>query len=291
MSDISLTLEQDTALFELRTWFVDKLAPFWRLKGFAGTGKTSLMKFLLACDDFRTNKGIAVVAYTHVAAGVLRKKGVHQATTIHSLVYKAVETPNGDFIYDRRPKAEIADMYSLIVVDEASMVAKPMRKDIESFGVPVLYVGDGGQLPPISDDPEDRDFMVNAESQLIEIHRNAGPIAWLAADVRAGKRIEFGKYGDGVFIIRDHELEDEVLLMSDQIIVGKNDTRRDYNRYIRKLKGYKVNNFPAYDERIMVLENMRDLGIYNGMVLTSRQNNNDLHMYKDVGVKAPGPPA
>ena len=142
----TLTDEQTRAIFEIRTWFSDRLQPYWRLKGLAGTGKTSLMKFLLQCDEFQSNKMIAIVAFTHKATSVLRRKGIPSAQTIHSLIYKAEQLPNGDFIFIRRQKHEIADMCSLIVVDEASMVSKAMRDDILSFGVPVLFVGDAGQL-------------------------------------------------------------------------------------------------------------------------------------------------
>ena len=37
--------------------------------------------------------------------------------------------------------------YDLIVVDEASMVTKDIWNDLLSYGVPVLAVGDHGQLP------------------------------------------------------------------------------------------------------------------------------------------------
>ena len=146
MADITLTEEQSRALFEIRTWYTDKMQPFWRLKGYAGTGKTSLMKFLLQCDDFRSNKMIGVVAFTHKAASVLRKKGIPDAKTIHSLAYKVETLPNGDVIFTRRPKEEIRSLYSFLIVDEASMVSKAMRDDLLSFGVPILFVGDSGQL-------------------------------------------------------------------------------------------------------------------------------------------------
>ena len=40
--------------------------------------------------------------------------------------------------------------YKLIVIDEVSMVDDKMMKDLLSFGIPVLAVGDPGQLAPIS---------------------------------------------------------------------------------------------------------------------------------------------
>ena len=144
---LTLTNEQTRSLFEIRVWFQALDQPFWRLAGLAGTGKTSLMKFLLEVDDLRIkNKEIAVVAFTHTAASVLRKKGVHQAKTVHSLIYKCEKLPNGEYFFIRRTPRELQDLYCLIVVDEASMIGYQMRQDLLSFGIPVLFVGDAGQL-------------------------------------------------------------------------------------------------------------------------------------------------
>lgn len=286
MADITLTDEQSLALFEIRTWFTNRMAPFWRLKGYAGTGKTAMMKFLIESEDFHTNKSIAVIAFTHVAAGVLRSKGVEQASTIHSLIYRAEEDASGNFVFIRRQKNEVKDMYSLIVVDEASMVTKAMREDILSFGVPVLFVGDAAQLPPVSNDPDDQHFMEDAESSLTEIHRQAkdSAIIRLATDIRQGKRFGYGKYGPGVWIIREDELEDDLIMATDQIIVGKNVTRKLYNKVKRRLNGFKPRNFPSFGEKIMCLENHHQLGIFNGTVIESNEDNNHLSLTDNIGL-------
>ena len=288
MSEIILTDEQTRALFEIRTWFVDKMQPFWRLKGYAGTGKTSLMKFILQCDDFRTNKQIGVIAFTHKAASVLRKKGIPDAKTIHSLAYKVEEMPNGDLIFTRRSKEEMKSLYSFLIVDEASMVSKAMREDLLSFGIPILFVGDEAQLPPIGNDPVDKSgkFMAEAESALTEVHRQAkdSPIIRLSMDIRMGRKFGFGKYGEGVWVIEDDELTDKLLLQSDQLIVGKNNTRKAYNRKLRKLKGYAPGNFPAPGEPMIILENYKELGLFNGLVITSDEDNNDKSLSDCLGV-------
>ena len=284
----TLTDEQTRAIFEIRTWYADRMQPFWRLKGFAGTGKTSIMKFLMTCDEFQSNKQIAVVAFTHKAASVLRKKGIPEAKTIHSLAYKAEELPNGDYIFIKRSPDEIRSLYSLIIIDEASMVSKAMRDDLLSFGVPILFVGDSGQLPPISNDPSDKNgkFMMDAESELTEVHRQAAdsPIIRLSMDIRLGKRIPFGKYGKGVWVVEEDDLDDDLLLKTDQMIVGKNETRKYYNRLIRKLKGFKPGNMPGIGEPVMILENYRELGLFNGLVIESSEDNNHMSLADCVGV-------
>lgn len=269
-SDINLSNEQSRVLFEIISWFNSRLQPFWRLSGPAGSGKTSILKYLLSSNDLVLSKQIAVLAYTHKAAGVLRSKGIDDAGTIHSFMYKFEEDNNGIFNFWKKPLNEIRDVYGLIIVDEAGMINGEMRRDLESYGIPVLYVGDHHQLPAINATDDDLKFMENSESQLIEIHRQAldSAIIRLSIDIRLGKFLKFGKYGDGVWIVDDSELTDDLLLKTDQVIVGKNTTRMELNRYIRKLKGYKPFNMPDFGEQLMVLENYHDKGLFNSNILT-----------------------
>ena len=69
------------------------------------------------------------------------------ACSIHSIFYEPNGSDkNGEVSFKRRPPEVIRETYSMIIVDEASMVNSEMRGDIESIGLPVLYVGDHGQL-------------------------------------------------------------------------------------------------------------------------------------------------
>lgn len=91
---------------------------------------------------------------------------------------------------------------SIIVVDEASMVGEGMANDLMSFDVPVLAMGDPGQLPPVQDKPGltrgRPDFF------LTEIHRQAAgnPIIQLATLARQGKDLPLGQHKDSEGIVR-----------------------------------------------------------------------------------------
>ena len=91
---------------------------------------------------------VKFAAFTGKAALVMRGKGCHGATTIHSLIYRARESgeeiPSFD-LWDEAP----ASKAELIVIDECSMVDAELGRDLLSFGVPVLVLGDPAQLPPI----------------------------------------------------------------------------------------------------------------------------------------------
>src|SRR5258707_103090 len=116
--------------------------------GFAGCGKTTLLPFLA-----KELPGFAVCALTGKAVNVLRGRGVSQAATIHSLIYLPIFAPTTNVCVGfrlREPKELTAKGF---LVDEASMISKQLDLDLLSFQVPIIYIGDHGQLPPIGPDP------------------------------------------------------------------------------------------------------------------------------------------
>lgn len=124
--------------------------PFWRLGGLAGTGKTTIISYIInECQQLFPSairyKEIAVLTYAWKAALVLRSKGV-PAASIHSLFYQLDGVgADGTPLFSKRNPEEVRDSYGLIVIDEASMTDRDLRHDIESYGIPVFYVGDHGQ--------------------------------------------------------------------------------------------------------------------------------------------------
>lgn len=156
--EFTLGDEQYTIAKKIITWLYEINAkPYVRLSGFAGSGKSLLIAYLIqnAVEVFppamRFRK-VAVCTYTWRAALVLRSRGV-DAQSIHSIFYKplpGVKDKKGNLIegavrFAKRSASEIRDEYSIIIIDEASMVSSDIRRDIESVGLPVLYVGDPGQ--------------------------------------------------------------------------------------------------------------------------------------------------
>ena len=125
----------------------------------------------------------------------MRGKGCRGASTIHSLIYRARESgeeiPSFD-LWDEAP----ASKAELIIIDECSMVDAELGRDLLSFGVPVLVLGDPAQLPPI----QGGGFFTEAEpdAMLTEVHRQAqdDPIVRLSMDIRAGEYLEPGRYGE-----------------------------------------------------------------------------------------------
>jgi ATP-dependent exoDNAse (exonuclease V) alpha subunit len=124
--------------------------------GRAGTGKSTLIRFLTEQIE-----DCAVVAPTAMAA-----INVH-GSTIHSFFSIPSRTMNPDEACEpRRQIVPVIECLGALVIDEVSMVTpdlvdcisntlKKVRRDPRPFGgVPVVFVGDLLQLPPVVSDPE-----------------------------------------------------------------------------------------------------------------------------------------
>ena len=85
--------------------------------------------------------------------------------------------------------------YDLIIVDEASMVDDMMLRDLRSYGVPILAVGDHGQLPPVGGSGS---LMKSPHLRLEQIHRQAAgnPIIALSKMIREEGRLPDGMDDD-----------------------------------------------------------------------------------------------
>ena len=180
---------------------------------------------------------------------------------------KAMRKLLADKIFVRNDESKIRNA-ALVIVDEASMVGKVVWEDLLSFGVKVLAVGDPAQLPPVKDESK---FLTTGtpDWMLTEIHRQAleSPIIRVSMAIRAGDKIQ--PYGDTVQYWpasnRPSKWRERALEECDQIICGFNKTRQSLNAFALRLYEHK-GCFPtgAGYEKIIVLENDRELGVFNG---------------------------
>jgi exodeoxyribonuclease V len=157
-----------------------------------------------------------------------------------------------------RPRQEFP--YEGFLVDEASMVSKELYRDLLSFDLPVIFVGDHGQLPPVGNDVN---VMAEPDHRLERIHRNAGPIAHFAGHLREGGLPRKFRGGSGkVQLVGSKALEDEELLTAGQIVCAFNKTRTGLNAHVRRLRGRK--GAVQAGDRIICLRNSRAAGLFNG---------------------------
>jgi exodeoxyribonuclease-5 len=239
------------------------------LGGYSGCGKTSLLSVVFPAlrNADGSEVGIVYCAYTGKATNVLRTKGL-EAQTIHSLIYDAVpsETDPSEIVFILKNPEDIP--YELIVVDEASMVHDSMREDLESLGLPVLYTGDHGQLPPVSGDGN---VMEVPDYKLEEVHRQAldSGVIKIATDVRKGITVAKGTYGvkgDATKLGKDWANNLEFIAGHDMVVCYTNATRHSFNEALREYKGFS-GRYPKVGESLICKRNNKITGMTNGLIL------------------------
>jgi exodeoxyribonuclease-5 len=288
MADLDLSNDQEKNLEKLLNWCKKEIptlskekpkagrpTSYITLGGYAGTGKTTLIgilyKELLKQDK---NIKVAFCSYTGKASRVLKNKLSEvsgSVSTIHSLIYSPVTNDREEIIgWDLVDKVD----EDLIVVDEASMVDNKIWDDLCSFGVPIIAVGDHGQLPPIGGS---FNLMENPALRLTEIHRQAkdNPIIKLSIEARTKGIIPLGSFDGAVKKVsrQNYEAQEELMEMlqsyTDDLLIlcGYNNTRIKLNSYIRQALEFQ-SPLPESGDRVICLRNNHTKKIFNGMLGT-----------------------
>lgn len=224
--------------------------PWTCIAGYAGSGKSTLIKFIIAALNI-DNDDVCYVAYTGKAAKVLKEKGCPNAMTAHRLLYQSLPRNDGTFYH--KIKRPLEYPYKLIVVDEVSMLPKEMWDLLLSHKIHVLCLGDPFQLPPIG---EDNGVLANPHIFLDEIMRQAqeSEIIRLTMDIREEKPLQLFK-GNEVQVINPNEIVGGMYNWADQIIVAKNITRRTINNQMRKMLFNTDDTRPLEGDRVICLRN------------------------------------
>ncbi len=249
----SLTTEQQDAVDFIRANLHSK--PYLCIGGYAGTGKSTCLKVL---KDIYPN--FAMCAFTGKAANVLRKKGIN-ASTIHSLIYKVEKDLDGNPYFRLKQRYLLGNQIEGFFVDEASMISKDLMEDLLSFDLPVIFIGDHGQLEPVG---SSHNLMKNPDFKLETIHRNANSIAKFASFLREGNSAINFPSCDRVKLVAKKNIALEKVLYFDQIICAFNKTRLNINKQIRLLYNYKEE--PQESDKIICLKNNKTFQVFNGMM-------------------------
>jgi len=283
--EFQLSEEQRVVLNQLWQWLKNhkQSQGFITFGGYAGTGKTtSLGVFRRYLYKTNPTWKVAFASYTGKAARVLaqslKSSGAAYKSdfigTLHSLMYAPLVGANNQIISWERKKSLL---FHLIIIDEASMVDRDLWRDLRSFGVPIIAVGDHGQLPPIHGS---FNLMENPVLKLETIHRQAAdnPIIQLSLEARTKGLILPGNYGQGVkkFAREDETtgefIDNQLQQFSSEMLVlcGYNHTRLQLNNAIRLALGFEEPE-PQVRDRVICLRNNREKDVYNGMLGTIQQ--------------------
>lgn len=126
--------------------------PFKILGGYAGTGKSSVVKAITAM----VSGSVVLCAPTNKAVKVLASLGTTaDYCTIYSLLGLKMEQHEDKLKLEKALRDKVGK-YNLIVIDECGMINTELLDYIEKtckmYGVKVLFVGDPGQLNPVGED-------------------------------------------------------------------------------------------------------------------------------------------
>ena len=224
------------------------------ISGYAGTGKSTLVKFIVAAlPNINPDEDVIYTSFTGKATQVLQKKGNKNVSTLHKLLFESIPKPDGTFF--RKPVEFIP--YKIVIVDECSMVPKELLQRLIKYNVHIICLGDPGQLPPINKN-EDNHLLDHPHVFLDEIMRQEAEseIINLTMDIRAGKPL--ARYqGKEVQVLNKDELTTGMLLWADQIICAKNETRIALNNQMRDLLGRSGG--PQDGDKVICLKNNWDI--------------------------------
>lgn len=203
------------------------------ISGYAGTGKSTLIKFIIDALDVSPDC-VAFTAFTGKAAQVLANKGNPNAMTLHKLLYKASPTPDGKYIFKKNKTIP----YRIVVCDEVSMAPKELINDLLAHNVFVIFCGDPGQLPPVSKD-SDNHLLDHPDVFLDEVMRQAADsgIIQLSMKIRNGESIT-GFDSHDARVYSKSEFTEGMINWADIVLCATNNTRKNINDQARKLLGY-----------------------------------------------------
>lgn len=248
---ITLTKKQSDAIKIMATKFGNK-DPITVISGYAGSGKSSIINYFIENNNLMDRARF--VTFTGKASLVLQNKGL-PATTIHKLIYDAFKNKRTGKFYFRK-KETLDPSIKLLVVDEVSMVPANLLRDLMSFEIPIVALGDPGQLEPIG---EDNGLLKNPDFFLDEIHRQAedNSIIRLSMMVRQGKPLPLVSNDPNVKVVERKDVSIPMMQWADQILCGKNITRRSINAEMRTSMGYS-GLYPSEGEKVICLRNYWD---------------------------------
>lgn len=159
------TLDQEKVIKSLAEFlFTAQPQPVYLLRGFAGTGKTSLVSALVRTLDKQKQPSV-LLAPTGRAAKVFAGYSGHPAYTIHKKIYRQQSFSNALTNFSL---SDNLHKHTLFIVDEASMIANDglsgsmfgtglLLDDLihyvySSEGCRLMLLGDTAQLPPVGED-------------------------------------------------------------------------------------------------------------------------------------------
>lgn len=289
------TAGQAELFFLLESFLLDEelLRPVFLVKGYAGTGKTTIVCTLVNVLRQFGYKAV-LLAPTGRAAKVMSNYSKKKAFTIHKKIYwQKADSYSGGFAFERQKNYHTK---TLFIVDEASMIsdeadfmgAQGLLADLidyvfEDPSNRLILVGDAAQLPPVGRaispalDGEylRKNFLVSVtEKELTEVMRQDEQSGILAnatdlRNVLVNSSMEICLNTKGyrdIYRMTGEKLEDGLRYAYDKygkestiIVCRSNKAATQYNQYIRRQIHFTESEIDVGDLLMIVRNNYTTL--------------------------------
>ena len=280
-----LTGQQKEAGDKLKHWWFnphDRERNYFEISGPPGSGKSTMLYHIMKELDIDP-KQVVYAAYTGKAALNLTLKKC-PTKTIHSIIYRLEFVDKLDSrgkpmivkgkiakIARFRKRYELDEGLRAIVIDEGSTINEKMGKELLSFGIPLIILGDIDQLKPIYGESF---FLRDPDVILTEILRQKedDPIIQLSQTILHELPIAYGQHGPNCFVIKKEDITDAMLQTADIVICGKNKTRAEINAHIRENIYGRAPKTLVLGDKIICRQNnwgitiTKDISLINGLV-------------------------
>lgn len=298
---MTLTNQQQQVFSAIKD-FMDGDASVFILKGYAGTGKTTMVKVI--AEYLAQSREVYLMAPTGRAARVLSAKTGRLAVTIHKAIYekacvvsknvKDVAEAEFKFVFPVR-KNEYGGKI-VAIVDEASMVCSRkiehelfefgtdnLMEDLldfvrPDFGGKVIFVGDPAQLPPVGENVsnalrtsyfEERGLKA-VEVELTEVLRQKGDSVVLKNAMMIRDLLKKEKRNSLLFEERENDVE---TVSPDQFLSKYLDYRKQSGKHDSVVICYSNRAASKYNSDIRCSLYGSDMPLQVNDILLITQNN------------------
>lgn len=298
---MELTILQNKVFEQIKA-FLNSDASVFILRGYAGTGKTTMVKVI--ADYIKQSRQLVMMAPTGRAARVLATKTGHKAVTIHKAIYakahiepkkvKDIAESEYKFVFPINESENGGNIVA--IVDEASMVCSRkiehelfifgtdnLMEDLltfvrPNFGGKVIFVGDPAQLPPVGESVsnalraeyfKEKGLKV-VEAELTEVLRQKGDSVILKNAMMIRDLLQKDKRNQLVF---EEQKDDVEMVPSEQFLDKYLKYRKESGRHDSVIICYSNKSANRYNRDIRKSLYGGDVPLRENDILLITQNN------------------